>query len=96
MTRFTLALFISSVLGVGALPPQEESETKVTWQQPPVAVQQAVKAHTKGATLRGFSKEIKDRQTLYEAEMRIGGRTRDVTFDERGRKVDANGKRVES
>ncbi|MGH3118911.1 MAG: hypothetical protein ACRD09_12070 [Vicinamibacterales bacterium] len=50
----------------------------------PLAVQQAVKAHTKGATLRGFSKEIKNRQTLYEAEMRIDGRTRDVTFDERG------------
>ena len=65
----------------------QDTETKVTFQSLPPAVQEAVKTQSKGATLGGFSKEVKDGKTLYEAEMRVKGRTRDLTFDAQGKIV---------
>jgi uncharacterized membrane protein YkoI len=80
-------IVILAVVGAVAAQPvwaQEETEKAVTLQQLPPAVQEAVKAHSKGATVRGFSMEVKDGRTLYEAEMRVNGRTRDLTFDAKG------------
>ena len=37
-----------------------------------------------GAALRGLVQEIENGQTLYEAELRVSGRTKDVTFDTSG------------
>ena len=50
----------------------------------PPAVQQAVAEHSKGATLRGLSTETTDGQRVYEAELQVNGRTKDVTFDATG------------
>lgn len=82
---------LAAVLLSGALLAQatsaQVSETKVTLQDLPAAVQQAVKETSKRATLRGLSKEVKDGVTLYEVEMTVNGRTRDVTIDGDGRIV---------
>lgn len=67
--------------------PDKETEKKVKMKDLPAAVQQAVKEQSKGATLRGLSQEVKDGKTLYEAELRIAGRTKDVTFDTQGKVV---------
>src|SRR5258706_15262444 len=53
----------------------------------PPAVQQAVKEQSKGATLRGLAKEVENGKTLYEAELRVAGKTKDVTFDSDGKIV---------
>jgi uncharacterized membrane protein YkoI len=34
--------------------------------------------------VRGFSKEVKDGRALYEVELSVKGRTRDLTFDAQG------------
>jgi uncharacterized membrane protein YkoI len=62
----------------------QDSETKVTMRDLPAAVQAAVKEQSKGATLKGLTKEVENGQTRYEAELKVSGRTRDVTFDETG------------
>ncbi len=54
----------------------------------PPAVQQAVNAERdRGATLRGIVKEVTAGVTLYEAEMIVADRRRDIMFDVEGRIV---------
>ena len=54
-------------------------EKKIQANELPPAVQKAVEEHRKGATLAGLSREREGGVTLYEAEFKIGNRTRDVT-----------------
>ena len=84
MKPLILALCVAGAFAVQPAWAQEETETKVKMQELPPAVQEAVKAQSKGATLRGFSKEVKDGRAFYEAEMSVKGRTRDLTFDAQG------------
>ncbi len=86
MTRIPLALVMASI-ALGADSGAQDSETQAKLQNLPAAVRQAVKAQSQGATLRGFAKEVKGGVILYEAELTINGRTRDITFDERGKVV---------
>jgi uncharacterized membrane protein YkoI len=62
-------------------------ETKVKMQDLPPAVQAAVKEQTKSATLVGLSKEVEKGKTMYEAETKVNGKTRDVLFDSAGKVV---------
>jgi len=83
-------ILMLSLTSASAIAPQpawaqdQETEKAVTWRELPPALQEAVKLHSKGATVRGFSREVKDGRTLYEVEMRVSGRTRDLTFDAQG------------
>jgi uncharacterized membrane protein YkoI len=87
MMRILLVIvFAWSALVAGTVLAQE-SETKANLRSLPPAVQQAVKAQSQGATLRGVAKEVKDGVTLYEAELSVQGRTRDITFDADGKVV---------
>jgi uncharacterized membrane protein YkoI len=74
---------LSAVLTVPLM--AQESETKVQMKDLPPAVQAAVKEQSKDATLKGLTKEVESGATRYEAELRVKGRTRDVTFDETGK-----------
>ena len=75
----TLAL---TVLLLGA--PVAAWEKKIQMQNLPPAVQKAVQEHSQAATIRGLAKEVENGKTLYEAELLIEGRTRDITFDSEG------------
>jgi uncharacterized membrane protein YkoI len=88
MKPLLLTLCVVGAFAVQPVSAQDEApETKVKLQELPPAVQEAVKAQSKGATVRGFSKEVKDGRALYEAELSVKGRTRDLTFDAQGRIV---------
>jgi hypothetical protein len=50
----------------------------------PAAVQRTVKEQSKGATIRGLSKEVEGGKTTYEVEMKVNGRGKDVTMDASG------------
>jgi uncharacterized membrane protein YkoI len=84
MKPLILTLCVAGGWGVHPAGAQEQAETKVTLKQLPPAVQEAVKAQSTGATVRGYSKEVKDGKALYEVEMSVKGRTRDLTFDAQG------------
>jgi hypothetical protein len=45
------------------------AEKKIRMKDLPAAVQQAVKAQSAGATVKGFAKETENGKTSYEAEM---------------------------
>ena len=60
------------------------SEKKIAMKDVPTAVQQAIKEQSTGATLRGLAKEVEKGKTLYEAELKVVGHSKDITFDEQG------------
>src|SRR5579872_3288024 len=46
----------------------------------PPAVEKTVAAQSAGATIRGFSTEKENGQTLYEAEMTVSGHSKDISM----------------
>ena len=87
MKRLMFLTLMLCGLALQPLSAQDQPETKVKLQDLPAAVQEAVKVNSKGATVRGFSKEIKDGRALYEVELRVKGLTRDLTLDAQGNVV---------
>jgi uncharacterized membrane protein YkoI len=64
-------------------------ETKLQLKDLPKPVQEAAQAEqAKGATLKGFAKEVEEGQTFYEVETAMGGHTRDLLYDAAGKLVE--------
>ena len=63
-------------------------EIKIQKSDLPAAVQKTVDQQSKGATVRGFSKEVENGQTIYEAELITQGHSRDVSIDTNGNVVE--------
>lgn len=66
----------------------QDSEQRISQSDLPAAVQQTLRAEAKGASIRGFSKEIEKGQTYYEAELRVNGHSKDVLMDSNGKVVE--------
>ena len=64
------------------------AEKKITRAELPPAVEKTVAELAKGATIRGFSREIEQGKTSYEAQLTVNGHGRDVSIDERGKVVE--------
>jgi hypothetical protein len=79
-----VALF-AGVLMVG---PASGQDKRIKRSALPPAVEQAVREQSEGATIRGFSQERENGQTMYEAELTVHGRTRDVLMDSTGAVVE--------
>jgi uncharacterized membrane protein YkoI len=62
-----------------------DSEEKIKMEDMPAAVQAAVKEQSKGATIKGFAKEVEHGKTFYEAEMIVNGHAKDISFDPTGK-----------
>jgi uncharacterized membrane protein YkoI len=84
-------LTVAFAMGLAAAMPgaQTVPEKSTTMAKLPAPVQQAVKSYVaeNKATLRGLSAETEDGRKLYEAELRVNGKNRDVTFDQSGHVV---------
>jgi len=80
-TMFT-AVAMSAL--VAALVLAQDSEKKVKMQDLPAAVQKAVKDYSKDAKIRALATEMDKGKTVYEAELTVGGHSKDVTFDADG------------
>lgn len=61
------------------------AEKKIQMKDLPAAVQKAVQEETKGATIKGFAKEVENGKTEYEVETTVNGHARDLIFDETGK-----------
>jgi uncharacterized membrane protein YkoI len=60
------------------------AETKIAMKDLPAPVQKAVAEQSKGAVVRGFTKEIENGKTEYEAELTVNGHGKDISFDSDG------------
>ena len=59
-------------------------EKTLTRAQLPAAVEKTVAAESKGAIVQGFSTEVEDGKTLYEASLKVNGRARNLSIDKDG------------
>lgn len=59
-------------------------ETSVKMKDLPPAVQKAVQEQTKGAQIKGLSKEVEKGKTMYEVETTLNGKSRDLLIDAAG------------
>ena len=55
-------------------------EKKIKRSDLPPAVEKTVAAQSEGATIKGFSTEKENGQTLYEAEMTVNGHSKDISM----------------
>jgi uncharacterized membrane protein YkoI len=61
------------------------ADTKMPFDRLPAAVQSSAKANARGAEIVGASKEVENGQTSYEVETKLGGKSRDLSFDQSGK-----------
>jgi uncharacterized membrane protein YkoI len=66
----------------------QDSEKPVKMKDLPKPVQKTVKEQSKGATVRGLSKEMDQGKTYYEVELNVKGHTKDVLIDPTGAVVE--------
>jgi len=78
-----LALF-AAVLTTAAF----AQERKIQRSDLPPAVEKTVAAQSQGATIKGFSQEVENGQTLYEAELTVNGHSKDISIDATGALVE--------
>jgi len=71
-----IALAICSVVAA--------QEKKVTRAQLPPAVEKTVARESQGATINGFATEIENGKRLYEVELTVDGRSKDISMDKNG------------
>ncbi|HLW98370.1 MAG TPA: PepSY-like domain-containing protein [Candidatus Acidoferrales bacterium] len=64
--------------------PALAQEKKLKKSELPAAVQKAVDEQSQGATVVGFSTEKENGQTIYEAQLTVNGKNRDISFDPKG------------
>jgi uncharacterized membrane protein YkoI len=79
--RFAIMFLITAFTAVTGANAQEKKITKADL---PIAVQKTVDAQTQGATIRGFSTEIENGKRIYEAELTVNGRSKDISMDKNG------------
>jgi len=78
-------LLISVSLVAGCL----AADTKVAFSALPAAVQAAAKTEAHGPQLIGASKEVEDGRAIYEVQTKDDGKSRDLSFDSRGKLLKA-------
>jgi uncharacterized membrane protein YkoI len=59
-------------------------ESAVKMKDLPPAVQKTVQEQTKGAQIKGLSKEVEKGKTMYEVETVVNGKSRDLLIDASG------------
>ncbi len=66
----------------------EKAEKKLKMKDLPTPVQETVQEQSKGATVRGISKEVEQGKTFYELETTVGSHSRDLLIDPSGKVVE--------
>ncbi len=72
-----VAMAASGLLLAGTASAQEK---KIKRSDLPPAVEKTVAAQSTGASIKGFSTEKENGQTLYEAEMTVNGHSKDISM----------------
>lgn len=68
--------------------PALAQEKKINRSDLPPSVEKTVASQTEGATIRGFSEETENGQTLYEAKLLVNGHKKNLLMDTSGELVE--------
>jgi uncharacterized membrane protein YkoI len=82
--HFHVGLFSAGMLIVSSA---TGAEKKVAMKDLPPAVQKAVTEQSRGAVIRGLTKEVENGKTEYEAELTVNRHGKDISFDSAGKIV---------
>lgn len=77
-------LLTASALVVGATRVAAAQETTLQRADLPAAVERTVAAESRGATIKGFSKEVEGGKTIYEVSLGVRGHNKDISIDSTG------------
>jgi len=81
LLRMTNLAALACLFVAGVVSAQEK---KIKRSDLPPAVEKTAAEVSKGATIKGFSKETENGKTTYEVEMVVNGHTKDVEVDANG------------
>lgn len=88
MTLFARVAVTLVAAGLAIASASYAQEKKIKREELPAAVEKTVVEQSKGATVKGFSKEIEKGKTYFEAELVVNGHGKDVLMDENGKVVE--------
>ena len=78
----------SLVIALATFSAAQAQEKKLKREQLPPAVEKIVAEQSKGATIVGFSTQVDHGQRLYEVELKVDGRGKDISMDKNGNIVE--------
>jgi hypothetical protein len=85
--RFQRLSLAGVVLVLSAIP-LVAAEKIIQAKDLPPAVQKAVQAEIRGATIQGYAREVENGTTMFEVETMLNGHSRDLLFDANGTLVE--------
>lgn len=88
MTLFARVAVTLVAAGLAIASANYAQEKKIKREELPAAVEKTVVEQSKGATVKGFSKEIEKGKTYFEAELVVNGHGKDIVIDENGKVVE--------
>lgn len=88
MTLFARVAVTLVAAGLAIASASYAQEKKIKSEELPAAVEKTVVEQSKGATVKGFSKEIEKGKTYFEAELVVNGHGKDILMDENGKVVE--------
>jgi len=84
MNSLRKGAIVSTVVMLTGVLPMHAQEKKLQRSDLPAAVQKTVDEQSKGATIKGFSTEVEDGKKIYEVELTVSGRGKDISMDTQG------------
>jgi len=88
MNRCIRLSVVSTVIALATFSVIQAQEKRIARKQLPPAVEKTVAEQSKGATIKGFATELDKGRRLYEVELTVDGRSKDVSMDKNGRVIE--------
>jgi hypothetical protein len=88
MTPFRKLCLAALVIGLATVSVAQAQEKKLKREQLPPAVEKTVATESQGATINGFATEVERGKRLYEVELTVSGRSKDISMDKNGKVVE--------
>jgi hypothetical protein len=76
------------LIGLATVSVAQAQEKKLKREQLPLAVEKTVATESQGATINGFATEVEKGKRLYEVELTVSGRSKDISMDKTGKVVE--------
>jgi len=73
------------LVGLATVSLAQAQEKKLKREQLPPAVEKTVATESQGATINGFATEVEKGKRLYEVELTVNGRSKDISMDKNGK-----------
>ena len=88
MNLFRKLSLAALLIGLATVSLAQAQEKKLKREQLPPAVEKTVATESQGATINGFATEVEKGKRLYEVELTVNGRSKDISMDKNGNVVE--------